>query len=441
MICPRTALKQALGQPQLVYRLLGYAGLLVLAALLLEHRFSLAGAGLLLFAIVWPALWCGLAPRFPALRDARAAGAAPIHSLECLLAVVLLWAAAAPAWLLLAVSLLGLTGVTALGGLRMLLPCAAGLGLFLAFALPWQALTWLGDGPTLAGGLLTLACLLGLAWQAHHQARQLNALRQAAVSRSSRLASHNARLSRYLPEKLPQVLSREPSCPQQPREVFVTVAFLDLVGFAELVLEHSVAEVVDVLNDFMTTVSRLTTRYGGELGKFLGDGVLVYFGEHEPQPAGDGSAGMNSSGSEARPRVRAAAGCVRLARALNGELDELSLLWQRRGLGLQLRVRVGVASGYCALGDWGGQTRLDYTLIGTPVNLASRLQAVAAPGSVVVSSATAALISQVAELGEVLGAPRQVVLKGLGAVMVHELGASAKVRAIPLPVKPGQPDV
>lgn len=419
-----------LHQPQLVYRLLGYLGLALIAVLLLADGFNVAALCLLLVAITWPVLWWALAPRFPALLDARAEGSIAVHLLECLLAILLLTAAGAPAWLVLAVSLLGLAGVTALGGVTMLGPCAVGLGLCLAVVVPWRRLEVFADGTVVAGGLLVAICVLGLAWQAHNQARQLNAGRRAALSESSRLENHNARLSRYLPETLPRALIAEPSSPQPPKEVFVTVAFLDLVGFAELVLSHSVAEVVDVLNDFMATVSRLTGRHGGELGKFLGDGVLVYFGE----------GAFESESTEGSPRVLAAAGCVRLARSLGEVLEDLSRQWRQRGLDLKLNISVGVASGYCALGDWGGQTRLDYTLIGTPVNLASRLQSAAAPGSVVVSSATAALIGQISELSQYLDAPREVVLKGLGAVVVHEISASAKVRAIPLPVRSGKPD-
>ena len=396
---------------------------MLLAVLLLARKPSLAGIVLLLGAPSWPAIWCRLSLRHPAWRDAHAAGASIVHSLECLLVVVLLWAAGAPTWLLLAVCLLGLAGVTALGGAKLLLPCLGGLVIFLAMALSPQELAALSDGLTIAGGLLLLTCLLGLAWQAHHQARQLNAGRRAALSRSSKLEDQNARLSRYLPGNLPDVVTGEPLQPRAPKEIFLTVAFLDLVGFAELVQRHSVAEVTDVLNDFMATVSGLTGRYGGELGKFLGDGVLVYFG----------ATGTSS-------RVQAATGCLQLARSLELELAALSRDWQSRGLGLQPNVRVGIASGYCALGDWGGQARLDYTLIGTPVNLASRLQALAEPGAILVSSATAALVAQAAELRAYLGPPRPVALKGLDQVVVHEISASAKVRAIPLPVRSGKPD-
>ena len=423
----RKTLPRSACQPQLIYRLLGYGGLAAFAFLLFRADGNISALLLLVFAVGWPLAWYWFGPRLRALHDARGPGASIAHCLECLTVVTLLWSTGAADWLVAAVSLLGLTGVTALGGLRMLLPSAVVLGLFLAVAIPWREAGW--DAASVAGGLLTTACLLVLAWQAHRQAQRLNAQRRQARDESSRLQHHNARLSRYLPQALSPAVRNLPLNTQPPTEVFVTVAFLDLVGFAELVASRSVAEVVDVLNDFMDMVSGLTGRHGGELGKFMGDGVLIYFAEASDlqQPA-------------LGARVVAAAGCVRLARALSGALDDLSRRWHERGLGLSLDLRVGVASGYCALGDWGGQSRLDYTLIGTPVNLASRLQAVAQPGAVIVSSATASLIAQVPELGSFLGAPQQVEVKGLGPVVVHEVNGSAKVRAIPLPVSSGTPD-
>lgn len=424
----RTILLRTACQPQLIYRLLGYGGLAAFAILMLQAGSGASAVLLLVFAGGWPLAWWWLAPHLPALHDAHAPGASIAHGIECLTAVTLLWVAGAPDWLVLAVSLLGLSGVTALGGLKVAAASAIALGIFLAVAMPWRESAW--DGASMTGGLLTAGCLLMLAWQAHRQARRLNAGRRQALTESSRLRRHNDRLSRYLPKALPPAVRSRPLSPQPPTEVFVTVAFLDLVGFAELVACRSVAEVVDVLNDFMAMVSGLTSCHGGELGKFLGDGVLVYFAESaDARQAAPGSA-----------RVLAAAGCIRLARALGGALDDLSRSWRGRGLGLSLELRVGVASGYCALGDWGGQNRLDYTLIGTPVNLASRLQALAKPGSVLVSSATASLIAQVPELGGFLGAPQRLQVKGLGVVVVHEVNGSAKVRAIPLPVNTGNPD-
>lgn len=420
-------------RPELIYRLLGYGGLTVVAVIQLRAGAGVPAAGLLAIALIWPALWHRFSPAVPALIASQAKGALFAHAAECLVVLWLVRASGAADWLLPAVALSGLAGVTALGGLRMLLGCASAFAVF--FLLPH--LWWAGpgslaglDGSSAAGGLLVAACCLGLAWLAHVQAKRLNAGRRQAVRESSELKGHNDRLARYLPEELVPVTRAQPGVLQPPREVFVTVAFIDLVGFAQLVAGHGVAEVVDVLNDFMAAVSRLTARSGGVLGKFLGDGVLVYF----PEP-------VEGSGTEAcAPRVRAAAGCAGLARMLEPELLALAGTWRQRGLRLRLASRIGIASGYCALGDWGGRDRLDYTLIGTPVNLASRLQALASTGAPLLCSASAALIAQDSELAGCLGPARTMEVRGMGPVVVHELSGSAKVRAILLPVRSGRPD-
>src|SRR5690606_37314905 len=104
---------------------------------------------------------------------------------------------------------------------------------------------------------------------------------------------------------------------------------------------------------------------GGEVSKLLGDGVLVVFGLREP--------------AERRDLVEAA---LTFCGELPALLAELAGRWRRRGEPVALQVRAGIASGFCTLGDRGGADRLDFTLIGPPVNLASRLQSHAGPGGV-----------------------------------------------------------
>jgi class 3 adenylate cyclase len=191
------------------------------------------------------------------------------------------------------------------------------------------------------------------------------------------------------------------------------VAFVDVVGFVALVGSRPVAELVDVLNDFMAAVNRLAGARGGTVGKWLGDGALVYFLE---------------SGSMSRSE--AAAGCAELCLVLGDTLEALSADWRRRGLTANLTTRSGIASGYCAIGDWGWDQRLDFTLIGNPVNLASRLEAEATESGAVICAATAALLEEDGKLADRIGPVRQLTVRGFGQCMVHELLPSANVRAI-----------
>jgi len=172
------------------------------------------------------------------------------------------------------------------------------------------------------------------------------------------------------------------------------------------------------------SLTELVADHGGVLGKFLGDGVLVYFQE---------------TGVSEAERGRDATRCARLCLAVAPTLERLARRWGKRGLRVMLHTRTGIASGYCAVGDWGGDGRLDYTLIGSVVNLASRLQAEAPPGGILLSETAALLIRQDAKLAQrVLPLPDRV-LRGLGTRSlfrladgirpVDETPASAKVPA------------
>jgi len=408
--------------PDLLFRLFGYGGLALVAALRLGQSDAAGLWMLMILSLVWPGLWYVVVRSVPLLRHPETTAARISHAVESVAITALVTISGLGFWLCIAVALLCLTGVTALGGLRLLLPAACTVGLWLAMSGRTGMLDRPADGWTLVGMMLAAGFLLGLAWLSFVRIRRLDAHRRSALSESAVLRDRNARLARYLPHELPPLIVTEPRLPHRPREQFATVAFVDVVGFVALVATRPVMELSEVLNDFMATVVALTERRGGVVGKFLGDGVLIYFAD-EPDAAADG-------------RWRGAAACARVCLELGPALDELRQTWRRRGLSVELSVRCGLASGCCALGDWGGDARLDYTLIGMPVNLASRLQAEAAPGSALLTAATAALLGVDQELGsrlEYLG-PRDV--RGAGTVVVHALKASAKVRAIPLPGNP-----
>ncbi len=401
--------------PDLLFRVFGYGGLALVSGMLLLQGGPPGLWWVLGFACVWPGVWIGLARREPRLLLPGSALGRLAHAGECCLVTGITVLAGLGFWLSVAAGLLCLTGVTALGGVHLLAPSAALVGLVLLAAGRLAGSPGVPGGVTVAGILLASGFLLGLAWLSHARVRRLDAQRRRVVAETVRLKEQNARLARYLPDPPPVGEAR-----RAPRERFVTVAFVDVVGFVALVAARPVGELAEVLGDFMARVEVLAARRGGTVGKFLGDGVLLYFPGEGSRDAGD------------HHRGRAAAACAGLCLELGPSLAELSRAWRRRGLTLNLGIRAGIASGYCAIGDWGGQ-RLDYTLIGMPVNLASRLQGEAEPGGILVSDATAALLAGDAALSAGLRRLGCREVRGVGPVVVHALESSAKVRAIPLP--------
>lgn len=163
----------------------------------------------------------------------------------------------------------------------------------------------------------------------------------------------------------------------------LTVLFCDLVGSTALATSLDPEELREILREYQAVADTVIARYDGHIAQYLGDGILVYFGypsAHE---------------DDARRAVRAGLEIV----AAFGELAE-RLIDQ---IGIRLDVRVGIHTGQVVTGVVGGGQRREQLALGQTPNLAARLQEAAVPGTVVVSSATQALVEGLFSL-EPLGA-------------------------------------
>jgi class 3 adenylate cyclase len=178
------------------------------------------------------------------------------------------------------------------------------------------------------------------------------------------------------------------------------VVFVDLVGFTSLAARIDAETLAALLDEYLAEVCELALRHGGEVTKVLGDGVLIAFG-------------LDGAGD----RRTLAAGAITLCRSLPDLITQLGQAWRERGDLVEFRMRAGIASGHCTVGDWGGGAYRDFTMIGGPVNLASRLQACAPVDGVLLDAATAALV----EHDTPLGPPRTLELRGLGEVSARPL--------------------
>lgn len=259
--------------------------------------------------------------------------------------------------------------------------------------------------PAFAGALLLVYCVL-----------------VAHVAYSRVLATHGERaasraLSERLQQYLPHTLGRRLSATGRPslERRWLVILFADLAGFTRMVERLQMEEVATVLDSYLQCIHNVTRGSGGAVSKLVGDGALMVFGEEGE--------------SSHRHLVGNALGCCR---QLLGEFDKLTRDWRERGLPGEAGVKVGVASGYCSLGDWGGGGRLEYTVIGYPVNLASRLQDVGAAGDVVLCERTSLL----ADVPLAPVARRE--LKGLGEVPFRKVDWPA---CTPAGRDPGEPVV
>jgi class 3 adenylate cyclase len=125
-------------------------------------------------------------------------------------------------------------------------------------------------------------------------------------------------------------------------------------------------------------MSKIALAHGGTIDKFIGDAMLVFFGD--PETKGD---------------LEDAKSCLRMAIEMQHRIASLNAEWRNTGIQDPLRVRMGINTGFCNVGNFGSDDRMDYTIIGAEANLADRLQSIAEPGQIVVSYETYALVRDI----------------------------------------------
>jgi class 3 adenylate cyclase len=183
---------------------------------------------------------------------------------------------------------------------------------------------------------------------------------------SEREALHDAFASYVDPQLARRVV--EEGARIEGEETEVTVAFVDIRDFTTFAERASAREAVAYVNDFLELVVPIVTRHGGNANKFVGDGLLAVFGA--PVRLDDHADRAVAAGAE-------------MAAAVS------------RRFGHKLRIGVGISSGPVLAGTVGGGGKLDFTVIGDPVNVASRVEEVtrATGDTVLITDATRALLS------------------------------------------------
>ncbi|MEP4196118.1 MAG: adenylate/guanylate cyclase domain-containing protein [Aliishimia sp.] len=195
------------------------------------------------------------------------------------------------------------------------------------------------------------------------------------------------RLAKYLPPQLfDAILTGDQSDEAIAKRKKLTVFFSETVGFTEITDRLESEELSALLNRYLTEMSSIAEAHCGTVDKFIGDAVVVFFGDPETK-------GVKEDASA----------CVRMAIAMQNRVQELKQEWLDLGLEDTFDLRVGINTGYCTVGNFGSDKRMDYTIIGGEVNLAARLESAADVGGILLANETFALVKDWVTAGE--GAP------------------------------------
>ena len=209
------------------------------------------------------------------------------------------------------------------------------------------------------------------------QASLVAKLNQELTGANDFLAGISMKISKYLsPQIYKSIFSGQKDVTIATERKKLTIFFSDIKDFTATTERMQPEDLTALLNEYLTEMSTIALAHGGTLDKFIGDAILVFFGDPE------------SKGVEEDARS-----CLRMAVDMQRRLVQLESQWRARGIELPFRARMGINTGYCNVGNFGSSDRMDYTIIGAEANLAARLQSIGEPGKIVLSYETYALVS------------------------------------------------
>ena len=198
------------------------------------------------------------------------------------------------------------------------------------------------------------------------------------AEKSRALEQLSSQLAKYLsPQIYESIFSGRQEVKIVSRRKKLTVFFSDIAGFTEAADRLESEDLTRLVNHYLTEMSDIALSYGATIDKYVGDAIVIFFGDPETR-------GVNED----------ALACVEMAIAMRKRMSELQDVWRASGIEKPLQCRIGINTGYCTVGNFGSENRMDYTILGGGVNLASRLEAKATPGEILISYETYASVRQ-----------------------------------------------
>ena len=226
---------------------------------------------------------------------------------------------------------------------------------------------------------------------AYSELETLNVNLQQTVEAKVAELERLSRLKRYLsPQVAASIIAEVGDLDQPPRRKFLTTFFSDVRGFTAASERMEPEELVDEMNDYLTEMTGIVFAHDGTLDKYVGDAVMVFFGDPVRQ---------------ADHAQRA----VRMAFQMRERMVELQDHW-RSVYRQSFEIGMGIATGWVTVGDIGSPVRSDYTVLGNEVNIASRLSDRALGGQILVTEGTLNEVRDLVDAAPIDG----VALKGVG---------------------------
>jgi class 3 adenylate cyclase len=214
------------------------------------------------------------------------------------------------------------------------------------------------------------------AYYTHQQAEALHKAKHQIQSQRELSISLSHKLAKYLsPQVWQSIFTGERDVRLETQRKRLSIFFSDIKGFTELSEEMEPEGLTELLNNYFNEMSQIALKYGGTIDKFIGDSIMIFFGDPTSRGAKEDTMA-----------------CVSMAIEMRKHMKILRQKWQSQGIKTPLQIRIGISTGFSTVGNFGAENRMDYTIIGKEVNLASRLEALSEPGEILISYETFSLI-------------------------------------------------
>jgi PAS domain S-box-containing protein len=244
--------------------------------------------------------------------------------------------------------------------------------------------TWETGGERCFGGIIRdiserkaqEAKLLEQQKQLKRKAKSLKRLNEEVKTKNEQLQALSNKLAKYLSRQVyKNIFEGKSDVRIESYRKKLTIFFSDIQGFTELTDRVESEVLTGALNKYLNEMSKIALDHGGTIDKYIGDAIMIFFGD--PESLGE---------------KEDALACVKMAIDMRRKLIEMRREWDVLGVTTPLSVRMGINTGFCTVGNFGSEERLDYTIVGGSVNLASRLEGAADADGILISQDTFSLV-------------------------------------------------
>ncbi len=212
----------------------------------------------------------------------------------------------------------------------------------------------------------------------------VQAAKEEAEKQQQLLQKASNRLSKYLSPQICEQIFSDVEFDTGTGRKKLTIFFSDIVNFTSITESMEAEELSGFLNFYLTNMCEIALKYGGTIDKFIGDSVMIFFGDPQSQ-------GLEQD----------ALACCNMGLEMLAFVEKNEELFKEKfNFPEKLEIRIGVHSGVCSVGNFGSDQRLDYTVIGRAVNVAARLEQAAPNNSMLFSNSTKSLLGDTFQVSD-----------------------------------------